>query len=88
MSPIASVASGSIVPLATGVAAMGTANIGARMMTNQRVIDWLAKPISPTTPGAAGAHLARLGVIYNQTNDAELKEELGGYIKSIQSQQQ
>lgn len=61
---------------------LGGAYIGAKMLTNRAVVDWLAK--APTVkPEAAQAHLARLGVIYNETKDPELKAELGKYVSSI-----
>ena len=84
-SPIASIATGSIAPVAAGAGAAGTAYLGAKMLTSPKVVEWLAKPIKPTSVQAA-AHLARLGVIYNQS-DSDLKVELAQYIQSIQPEQ-
>jgi hypothetical protein len=68
--------------LATAGTLLGGAYIGAKMLTNRAVVDWLAK--APTVkPEATAAHLARLGVIYNQTKDETLKAELGQYIESV-----
>ena len=82
-SPIVSVATGSIAPIAAGAGAAVAANIGAKMMTNPKVVEWLATPVNPKSPQAA-AHLARLGVIYNSTKDQGLKEELANFIGNIE----
>lgn len=84
-SPIASVATGSIAPVAAAAGAAGTAYIGAKMLTNPRVVEWLAKPVNPAKPGEAQAHLARLAVIYNQIDDPALKRELDQFIQSGQA---
>jgi hypothetical protein len=84
-SPIASIATGSLAPVAAGAGAAGTAYLGAKMLTSPKVVEWLAKPIKPTSVEAA-AHLSRLGVIYNQS-DPELKAELAQYVQSIQPAQ-
>jgi hypothetical protein len=68
--------------LGASVASAATANIGAKMLTNPKVVDWLAKPVNPQRPGEAAAHLARLAVIYNQS-DEETKKELGAYMQSV-----
>lgn len=78
-SPIASIATGSVAPLAAAGGAAGSAYIGAKMMTNPKVVEWLAKPINPTNPNEAQAHLARLGVIYNQVDD-ETKKEIARFV--------
>jgi len=68
--------------LGTAATLLGGAYIGAKMLTNRQVVDWLAK--APTVkPEMTHAHLARLGVIYNETNDPELKSELSRYINSV-----
>jgi NhaP-type Na+/H+ or K+/H+ antiporter len=59
------------------------ANIGAKMLTSPKVVDWLAKAPKVTTPEQMTAHLGRLSVIYNQTQDEALKAELGEYINSV-----
>jgi len=84
LSPLASVAAGSVAPVVAAGTAAGTAFIGAKMLTNPRVVAWLATPVNPSTPQAV-AHLARLAVIYNSTTDQALKEELAEFISSIQN---
>ncbi|MBM3460752.1 MAG: hypothetical protein FJX76_01495 [Armatimonadetes bacterium] len=80
-SPIASIATGSIVPVAAGALSSGTAFVGAKMLTNPKVVQWLATPIAPSNPNAMQAHLARLGVIYNETKDEALKRELTHFVQ-------
>ena len=80
LSPLASVASGSIAPVVAAGSAAGTAYLGAKMMTNPAIVEWLAKPVNPTRPGEAAAHLARLGVIYNSTKDEALKGEIARFV--------
>jgi len=57
------------------------------MLTNPKVVEWLARPVNPAKPGEAAAHLARLAVIYNQVDDAT-KQELDQFISSTQQQAQ
>lgn len=59
------------------------ANIGSRMLTSPKVVDWLARSSKATTPEQMTAQLARLGVIYNATKDEALKQELSQYSQSI-----
>ena len=80
LSPLASVAAGSVAPVVAAGSAAGTAYLGAKMMTNPAVVEWLAKPVNPARPGEAAAHLARLGVIYNRTKDEALKGEISNFI--------
>mgnify|MGYP001572084768 FL=1 len=82
MSPIASVMTGSLAPAAVGLGSAGTAFVGAKMLTNPKVVQWLATPVNPAKPGEAAAHLARLSVIYNNTEDRGLKEELSRFMES------
>ncbi|MDP2622001.1 MAG: hypothetical protein Q8P46_17815 [Hyphomicrobiales bacterium] len=84
LSPLASVAAGSVAPVVAAGSAAATAYVGAKMLTNPKVVNWLATPVNPARPGEAAAHLARLGVIYNQTDDAALKSELERFIGSAQ----
>ncbi len=84
-SPIASIATGSVAPLVAAGGAAGTAYIGAKMLTNPKVVEWLATPVKPSSPQAA-SHLARLGVIYNSTKDEALKGELAKFIESANNQ--
>lgn len=59
------------------------ANIGARMLTSPKIVDWLAKTPKVTSEAQMTAHLGRLAVIYDQTKDEALKAELGEYINSV-----
>jgi hypothetical protein len=59
------------------------ANIGAKMLTSPKVVDWLAKSSKTTSPEQMTAQLGRLAVIYNQTKDEALKQEMGEYINSV-----
>ena len=74
LSPLASVASGSVAPMVAAGTAAGSAYVGAKMMTNPKIVEWLAKPVNPSRPGEAAMHLARLGVIYNSLGDDTKKE--------------
>ncbi|MDO8682410.1 MAG: hypothetical protein Q7N50_02880 [Armatimonadota bacterium] len=85
LSPLASIASGSLAPITAAGLASGSAYVGAKMMTNPKVVEWLATPVKPSSPQAA-AHLARLGVIYNNTKDEALKGELAQFVQSAQQQ--
>ena len=82
LSPLAAVAGGTIAPVVAAGSAAGTALIGAKMMTNPKIVEWLATPVKPDSLQAT-SHLARLGVIYNNTRDEQLKEELRNYISSL-----
>ena len=72
--------------LGSSVATAATANLGAKMMTNPKVVEWLATPVNPSSPQAA-AHLARLAVIYNNTKDDGLRDELNKYMSSLNTEQ-
>jgi hypothetical protein len=85
LSPLASVAAGSLAPVTAAGLAAGSAYIGAKMMTSPRIVEWLATPVNPSSPQAA-AHLARLGVIYNNTKDQALKEELSKFMQTASQQ--
>lgn len=82
-SPFVSLSTGSVTPMAIAGSMVAGANIGARMLTNPKVVDWLAKAGKVTTDEQMTAHLGRLAVIYNQTQDQALKNELGEYINSV-----
>ena len=69
--------------LSASAASATTAFVGAKMMTNPKIVEWLATPVNPSSPQAV-AHLARLGVIYNNTQDPALKDELAKFIDSVQ----
>lgn len=86
--PVVAASTMSTVPLVAAGGAIASANVGAKMLTSPKVVEWLAKPVNPSKPGEAAAHLARLGVIYNQTSDDELKAELDRFISSTQPQSQ
>ncbi len=64
-------------------AAVGGANIGAKMLTNPKIVDWLAKTSKTTTPEQQTAQLGRLAVIFNETKDDSLKQELSDYVNSL-----
>jgi len=70
--------------LASAAGSAGAANVGAKMMTSPKTVEWLARPINPSKPGEAAAHLARLGVIYNESKDTALKDDISGFIQSAQ----
>ena len=71
----------SMTPVLTAAGAVGSANLGARLLTNQKFINWLAK--APPDVKAVPAHISRLVAIYNSTDDEELKKELGQYVQAI-----
>lgn len=72
----AMVATGNVAPAAGMI---GSAYIGAKMLTNPKVVEWLAQAPKMRPEGMA-AHLSRLGVIYNQSSDESLKAELSQFI--------
>lgn len=74
---------GAAATLAVAGSLVAGANIGARMLTSPKVVDWLAKSAKVTTPEQQKAQLGRLGVLYNETKDESLKQELGAYINSV-----
>jgi hypothetical protein len=73
---------GAVYHLGTAGALMGGASIGAKMLTSPKVVEWLAQ-YPKVAPEAAAMHLARLGVIYNETKDEALKGELAQFINSV-----
>lgn len=75
-------ATGQVIP---AIAMVAGANIGSRMLTNPAVVEWLARA-PRIKPEGMTAHLARLGVIYNETKDTALKQELGDYLNSVSKQ--
>ena len=88
MGPIAAIGAGAggvLGAVASSVASAATANIGAKMLTHPKVVEWLATPVNPQSPQAA-AHLARLAVIYNSTKDQGLKDEIAHFVQAAQSQ--
>lgn len=70
---------GHIVP-AAGL--LASTYVGAKMLTNPKVVQWLSKAPSVPTERAA-AYLARLGVIVNETKDEQLKQELANYVTAL-----
>lgn len=64
---------------------VAASNIGAKMLTSPKVVDWLAKSSKAQTPGQMTAQLGRLAVIYNETKDEKLKQELSEYSSSLGS---
>jgi hypothetical protein len=70
--------------VAAGVAAAPVgAYIGARMLTSPAIVSWLAKT-PDLAPRNMAPHLARLAVIYNESDDAT-KQELDKFMSSLQS---
>lgn len=59
-----------------------SAYVGSKMMTNPAVVNWLAKSAT-VKPIEATSHLAKLGVIYNNTSDPQLRAELDKYMESV-----
>lgn len=75
---------GAVAKLGTAGSLLGGAYIGSKMLTSPKTVEWLARSSKVSTPEQATAQLGRLGVIYNETKDEQLKQELGAYLKSIQ----
>jgi hypothetical protein len=73
-------ATGNVLPAAGMIV---TANLGGKMLTSQTVVEWLARAPN-IRPENMAPHLARLGVIYNETKDDALKAELAKYMDSLQ----
>ena len=71
--------------LATAGIQAGGAYVGSKMLTNPKIVEWLATPIKPNS-AQASAHLARLAVIYNNLKDEKLKEELAAFVSSAGNQ--
>lgn len=84
-SPIAALAAGSFAPLVAAAGAAGSAYVGARMLTSPKVVEWLAAA-PKIKPQNMPAHLARLGVIYNEADD-ETKSELDKFMQSLSPQE-
>lgn len=76
---------GAAATLAVAGSLVAGANIGARMLTSPKVVDWLAKTPKATTPEQITAQMGRLAVIYNETKDEKLKQELADYMTSVSS---
>lgn len=69
--------------VATAGTLVGGAAVGAKMLTSPKIVEWLAQ-YPKVAPEAASMHLARLGVIFNDTKDQELKAELAKFMESVQ----
>lgn len=63
-------ATGNVLP-ALGM--IGSAYVGSKMLTNPKVVQWLATPVKSSD---MAQHLTRLATIYNSTKDDGLKAEL------------
>jgi hypothetical protein len=78
---------GSVAPAVATMTIAGSmiagANIGAKMLTSPKVVDWLAKSAKTTTPGQMTSQLSRLSVIYNESKDGALRAELADYMNSV-----
>ena len=84
LSPVVAASTGSAIPLAAAAGAAGSAYLGAKLLTNQKFVEWLAAA-PKVKPQNMPAHLTRLGVIYNQSDEAT-KEELARYMQSVSIQ--
>lgn len=84
-SPMISLGTGNVAPMVVAGSMIAGANIGARMLTNAKLVDWLAKTPKSATPEQMTAQLGRLAVIYNATKDEKLKAELADYMQSVSS---
>lgn len=82
-SPMISLGTGNVAPMVVAGSMIVGANVGAKMLTSPKIVDWLAKSSKTTTPEQMTAQLGRLAVIYNDTKDEKLKQELGQYINSV-----
>lgn len=69
--------------VAAAAGMIGGTYLGAKMLTNPKVVEWLAK-VPDTRPEGMASHLARLGVIYNSADDG-LKAELDKYMAGVQA---
>lgn len=69
--------------LTTAGSLVAGANIGAKMLTSPKVVNWLAQSSKVTTDQQRIAQLSRLAVIFNDTKDDALKQELADYSSSI-----
>lgn len=69
----------------TAGAMVAGSRIGAKMLTNPTVVQWLAQG-TKLKPAQMASHIARLGTIFNRTGDPELRAELTEYMKSIEQQ--
>jgi hypothetical protein len=78
---------GNLPAVAGAAGTMAAANITARLLTNQRFVNWLANGPSTKNPQAVAAHMARLTTIYNSTDDEALKADLDTYIQSMNGEQ-
>lgn len=76
-------AGGAAATLVSAGSLVAGANIGAKMLTSPRVVNWLAKSAKPMSESQQAGHLAQLAVIFNQTKDEELKQELSDYVSSL-----
>ena len=70
LSPLASIAGGTIAPIVAAGTAAGSAYVGAKMLTNPKLVEWLATPVNPRNQSQMISHLSRLSVIYNSLDDA------------------
>jgi len=74
---------GALATLGAAGSIVAGANIGARMLTSPKVVDWLAKSSKAATPEQVAAQMGRLAIIYNESKDDQLRQELSDYAQSI-----
>lgn len=71
--------------LGVALGAGGTAlaaNLGSRMLTNPKLVKWLATPLSPRNPKQIAAHLARLNTIRDES-DPQTQAEIDKFISTV-----
>lgn len=90
MSPLlaggALIAGGPGVALATlagAGATVGTAAIGAKLLTSKKFVQWLASPIRPADPRSVAAHLARLNQMWADEKDPARKAQLAEFANAV-----
>lgn len=78
-SPLVAVATNSISPVLIAGGALALTNIGSRMLTSPRVVNWLASG-AITKPDQLAPYISRLAVIYAETDDPALRREIENYV--------
>jgi len=84
LSPIVSIGTGTVAPVASAAGMAGTAYLGSKLLTSQSFVRWLSTSPARNTNDIATS-LARLSVIFNNSDDEGFKNELTKYIQSLQT---
>lgn len=79
-------ATGNIPVVATAAGGLAASNLTARLLTNPKFVQWLAQS-TRVKPEQAAAHMKRLAVIYN-TSDEETRKDLEKYSQSLGNKKQ